>query len=163
MQLRLSEEQERPLAPWALALAAITVGFVLNDLAYWLRSDQHKPVLAHPAWYGGALAFAWLWLAWACRTFWLRAAWLLLALDQVMTVVAFVDPGWTRWWVRDAFTLAWAVAIVLWSWRRSPRWTRVLFALLLLGSLEIGHLAVSPGERNTVVPVQRRSAAPARH
>ena len=133
MQWRLSEPQERPFAPWALCLAGWIVGILLFDAVYWLETGQQASGLAHPLWYGGALALASLWLAWACRSRSLRIAWLMLALNEVALVLASYHAAWIPWWLRDALPLASAASMISWAWRPSPHWSRfVAIAMFLL-------------------------------
>jgi hypothetical protein len=138
MQLRLTDEEERPFAPFALVMSAVVCGIVVSDLMFWLRATDHRPTLTHAPGYAAVLVAVWLSLALVSRSGWLRAAWLLLALNEVLSALAAWHPEWSPGWRPDALLIAWTGAICVWGWQRSPAWLRILAVLLFAGGIVFG-------------------------
>lgn len=158
MPLRLTAEEERPFAPWVLVMAAGVGGLVLYDLIFWLRSSGLRPTLAHAPGYAVILLVMWLVLAWVSRSPWVRAAWLVLALNELISAVAFSHPDWSPWWRRDVLLIVWAALLFVWGWRHSPGWMRIFALLVLAGGVGVGQLMLEVPRRPPIV----RPAMPAR-
>jgi hypothetical protein len=159
MQLRLTADEERPFAPFALSLAAGIGGLVAYDLVFWARSTDHRPTLAHTPGYGLLLLVMWLWLAWASRSRWLQAAWMLLALNEVLSMVGAAHPDFSPWWRRDVLLVLWSIALCVWGWRQSPAWVRFAAMLLCATGLLLGQVMLSV-ERHPPVVRSTRSPTP---
>ena len=158
MPLRLTAEEERPFAPFVLAMAAAFGGLILYDLIFWLRSSDHRPTLAHAPGYGVILLVMWLALAWVARSPLVRAAWLVLAVNEAVSVLTLSHPDWAPWWRRDVLLLIWAAILFVWGWRHSARWMRVLALLLLAGGVGVGQVMLEVPRRPPIV----RPALPVR-
>lgn len=151
MPLRLTAEEERPFAPFVLAMAAGVGGLVVCDLIFWIRSADHRPTLAHAPGYGVFLLLMWLALAWAARSALVRAAWLLLAVNELISMVSLAHPEWSPWWRRDVLLMAWAAVLGVWGWRHSAAWMRVIALLLLAGGAVVGQLMLEVPRRPPIV------------
>lgn len=151
MPLRLTAEEERPFAPFVLALAAGVGGLIVSDLIFWVRSASTRPTLAHAPGYGALLLVMWLALAWVARSPWVRAAWLVLAINELLSVVALGHPGWSPWWRRDVLLTVWAALLFVWGWRHSAAWMRVLALLLLAGGVAVGQVMLEVPRHAPVV------------
>jgi hypothetical protein len=158
MPLRLTAEEERPFAPFVLAMAAGVGGLVVSDLIFWIRSSDHRATLAHAPGYGVLLLLMWLALAWVARSPLVRAAWLVLTLNELLAIVTLSHPDWSPWWRRDVLLTAWAAILFAWGWRHSPAWMRVLALLVLAGGIGIGQLILEVPRHGPIV----RPAAHAR-
>jgi hypothetical protein len=104
------------------------------------------------------LLLMWLALAWVARSPLVRAAWLVLTLNELLAIVTLSHPDWSPWWRRDVLLTAWAAILFAWGWRHSPAWMRVLALLVLAGGIGIGQLILEVPRHGPIV----RPAAHAR-
>jgi len=151
MPLRLTAAEERPFAPFALAMAAGVGGLVVYDLIFWLRSSDHRPTLSHAPGYGVVLLLMWLALAWVARSPLVRTAWLVLALNELLSIVTLSHPEWSPWWRRDVLLTAWAAILFVWGWRHSAAWMRVVALLILAGGVAVGQLMLEVPRRPSIL------------
>jgi hypothetical protein len=151
MPLRLTADEERPFAPFVLAMAASIGGLIVYDLIFWLRSSDHRPSLSHAPGYGVLLLLMWLALAWVARSPLVRTAWLVLALNELLSIVTLSHPEWSPWWRRDVLLAAWAAILFVWGWRHSAGWMRLLSLLVLAGSVVLGQLMLEVPRRGPIV------------
>lgn len=152
MPLRLTEKEERPFAPFALLLAGAIIGLVGYDVYYWSGVSEHRTTLAHTPAYGGVLLIIWLWLAWVSRDRWLRTAWLILAFNEGLSLLAGIQPAISPlWWRQDALLLAAAALVAVWGWRNSGAWIRLVAVLILLGGLFAAQLSLEMPRRAPIV------------
>ena len=151
MPLRLTAEEERPFAPFVLAMAVGVGGLIVYDLIFWLRSSDQRPTLSHAPGYGLILLLMWLALAWVARSPWVRTAWLVLALNELLSIVTLSHPEWSPWWRRDVLLILWAALLAVWGWRLSAAWMRVVALLILAGSLALGQLMLEVPRRPPIL------------
>ena len=151
MPLRLTAEEERPFAPFVLAMCAGVGGVVASDLIFWLRSADHPPTLPHAPGYGVVLLVMWLALAWVARSPWVRTAWLVLAVNEVLSLVTLAHPEWAPWWRRDVLLIVWAALLFAWGWRHSAGWMRLLALLILAAGVILGQLMLDVPRRPNIV------------
>ena len=151
MPLRLTAEEERPFAPFALAMAAGVGGLIVYDLIFWLRSSDQRPSLAHAPGYAVFLLLMWLALAWVGRSPLVRAAWLVLALNELLSLVTLSHPEWSPWWRRDVLLIVWAGILAVWGWRHSAAWMRVVALLVLAGGVAVGQLMLEVPRRPSIL------------
>jgi hypothetical protein len=151
MPLRLTADEERPFAPFVLAMAAGVGGLVVSDLIFWLRSSDHRPTLAHAPGYAVILLLMWLVLAFAARSPWVRTAWLVLALNELLSIATFSHPEWSPWWRRDVLLTVWAAILFVWGWRHSAVWMRLIALLVLAGGVGVGQLMLEVPRRPPVL------------
>ena len=151
MSLRLTADEERPFAPFVLAMAAGVGGLIVYDLIFWLPSSDQRPSLAHTPGYGVFLLLVWLALAWVGRSPLVRTAWLVLALNELLTIVTLSHPEWLGWWRRDVLLILWATILAVWGWRHSAPWMRVLALLILAGGVAVGQLMLEVPRRPSIL------------
>lgn len=151
MQMRLTDKEERPFAPFALLLAGGLLGAIGYDLYYWSGVSDHRATLVHTPVYGVALLIVWLWLSWVSRDRLLRCAWLALAFNEALSMIAALQPSISPWWRRDVLVIVWAALVGLWGWRHSASRVRFVAVLILVGGLFAGQLSLDVPRRAPIV------------
>jgi hypothetical protein len=97
------------------------------------------------------LLLMWVALAWVGRSPWVRTAWLVLALNELLTIVTLSHPEWLGWWRRDVLLILWATILAVWGWRHSAPWMRVLALLILAGGVAVGQLMLEVPRRPSIL------------
>ena len=158
MPMRLTDQEERPFAPFALVVSGGILGAIGYDLYYWSGVNDHRATLVHTPVYGVVLLIVWLWLAWVSHDRLLRVAWCVLALNEALSMIAALQPAISPWWRRDVLIMVWAALLCRWGWRHSAPWVRFLAVLLLVGGIFAGQLSLDVPRR---APIVRRVPHPA--
>ena len=93
----------------------------------------------------------WLALAWVGRSPLVRTAWLVLALNELLSIVTLSHPEWSPWWRRDVLLIVWAAILAVWGWRHSAAWMRVVALLILAGGFAVGQLMLEVPRRPSIL------------